>query len=214
MPEAALHPLQRVGAEVADLAGLSAAQPAAVDGEPSTHDVDGDKQGAVEPLGPGSLNSRRPGYPCPPAPSTRSQSSTTSAAQRRASAPRADHSVIPSSESRVAIPTASSAGKRRCGLAASADHASISGQAGSPAEGSRSSTMSLCCPCTLVHAAPYLCSSSASSRWRGGAWGWLVVRVGCARTPSLISVRDPGWLRIGDMMVDGVFRDAVRPLCL
>jgi len=35
----------------------------------------------------------------------------------------------------------------------------------------------------------------------------------CARTPSLISVRDP-WLRIGDMMVDGVFRDAVRPLCL
>src|SRR5829696_4088777 len=32
----------------------------------------------------------------------------------------------------------------------------------------------------------------------GGAWGWLVVRVGCARTPSLISVRDPGWLRIGD----------------
>ncbi len=48
----------------------------------------------------------------------------------------------------------------------------------------------------------------------GGAWGWLVVRVGCARTPSLISVRDPGWFRIGDMMVDGVIRDAVRPLCL
>jgi hypothetical protein len=45
----------------------------------------------------------------------------------------------------------------------------------------------------------------------GGAWGWLAVRVGCARTPSLILVRDPGWLRIGDMMVDGVFRsgDAV-----
>jgi hypothetical protein len=41
----------------------------------------------------------------------------------------------------------------------------------------------------------------------------LVVRVGCARTPSLISVRDPG-VRIGDMMVDGVIRDAVRPLCL
>jgi len=35
-----------------------------------------------------------------------------------------------------------------------------------------------------------------------------------ARTPSLISVRDPGWLRIGDRMVDGVFRDAVRPLGL
>src|SRR3954470_16432133 len=48
----------------------------------------------------------------------------------------------------------------------------------------------------------------------GGAWGWLVVRVGCARTPSLISVLDPGWLRVGDMMVDGVFRDAVRPLDL
>jgi hypothetical protein len=48
----------------------------------------------------------------------------------------------------------------------------------------------------------------------GGAWGWLVVRVGCARTPSLISVHDPGWLRVGDMMVGGVFRDAVRPLCL
>ena len=47
----------------------------------------------------------------------------------------------------------------------------------------------------------------------GGAWGWLV-RVGCARTPSLISVRDPGWLRVGDMMGDGVFRDAVRPLGL
>jgi len=42
------------------------------------------------------------------------------------------------------------------------------------------------------------------------------VAVGCARTPSLISVRDPGWLRVGDMMVDGVIRlgDAVRPLCL
>jgi hypothetical protein len=42
----------------------------------------------------------------------------------------------------------------------------------------------------------------------------LVVRVVRARTPSLISVLVPGWLRSGDMMVDGVFRDAVRPLCL
>jgi hypothetical protein len=48
----------------------------------------------------------------------------------------------------------------------------------------------------------------------GGACAWLVVPVVRARMPSLISVRDPGWLRIGDMMVDGVFRDAVRPLCL
>ncbi len=29
----------------------------------------------------------------------------------------------------------------------------------------------------------------------------VLVRVGCARTRSLISVRDPGWLRVGDMMV-------------
>ena len=42
----------------------------------------------------------------------------------------------------------------------------------------------------------------------------MVVRVGCAQTPSLISVLVPGWLRSGDMMVDGVLRDAVRPLCL
>jgi len=34
-----------------------------------------------------------------------------------------------------------------------------------------------------------------------------LVRVGCARTPSLISVLDAGWLRVGDMMVDGVFRE-------
>ena len=32
----------------------------------------------------------------------------------------------------------------------------------------------------------------------------MVVRVGCARALSLISVLDPGWLRAGDMMVDGV----------
>jgi hypothetical protein len=61
---------------------------------------------------------------------------------------------------------------------------------------------------------PYLCSSSASTGWRGGAWAWWVVGVVRARTPSLISVLVPGWLRSGDMMVDGVFCDAVRPLCL
>jgi hypothetical protein len=42
----------------------------------------------------------------------------------------------------------------------------------------------------------------------------LVVRIGCARTPSLISVLDLGLPGVGDMMVDGVFRDAVRPLDL
>jgi len=47
----------------------------------------------------------------------------------------------------------------------------------------------------------------------GGAWARR--RGGrCARTPSLISVLVPVWLRSGDMMVDGVFRDAVRPLGL
>src|SRR4051812_21400228 len=38
----------------------------------------------------------------------------------------------------------------------------------------------------------------------GGACARLVVRVVCARAPSLISVLDPAWLRAGDMMVDGV----------
>jgi 8-oxo-dGTP pyrophosphatase MutT (NUDIX family) len=51
-------------------------------------------------------------------------------------------------------------------------------------------------------------------RQGGDTWAWLSVRVGCARTPSLISVLALGWLRSGDMMVDGVFRDAVRPLGL
>src|ERR1700687_5891508 len=34
----------------------------------------------------------------------------------------------------------------------------------------------------------------------------------CARAPSLISVHGPGWLRVGDMMVDGVprFGEALR----
>jgi hypothetical protein len=49
----------------------------------------------------------------------------------------------------------------------------------------------------------------------GGACGRLAVRV-CARAPSLISVRGPGWFRVGDMMVDGVIPlgEALRPLCL
>ena len=43
-----------------------------------------------------------------------------------------------------------------------------------------------------------------------------VGRVVCARAPSLISVHDLGWLRVGDMMVDGVIPlgEALRPLCL
>jgi hypothetical protein len=61
----------------------------------------------------------------------------------------------------------------------------------------------------------FRCSLSVlSRRGQGEARGWRELRVGCARTPSLISVLDPGWLRVGDMMVDGVFRDAVRPLDL
>ena len=65
------------------------------------------------------------------------------------------------------------------------------------------------CWCFLL---PYLCRFSASSRavkgWdlrtSGVAWARSVVRMWCARTPSVISVRDPGWLRVGDMMGDGV----------
>ena len=40
--------------------------------------------------------------------------------------------------------------------------------------------------------------------------------VGCARALSLISVLDPGWLRVGDMMGGGMIPRgyAVRPLGL
>jgi hypothetical protein len=43
-----------------------------------------------------------------------------------------------------------------------------------------------------------------------------VVLIVCARAPSLISVRDPGVLRVGDMMVDWVIPlgEALRPLGL
>ena len=54
---------------------------------------------------------------------------------------------------------------------------------------------------------------SSLHRANRGSWALLMV-LRCARTPSLISVRDPGWVRIGDMMVDRVIRDAVRPLGL
>jgi hypothetical protein len=39
--------------------------------------------------------------------------------------------------------------------------------------------------------------------WLGGAWAWSGRGVWCVRAPSLISVRDLGWFRVGDMMVDG-----------
>jgi hypothetical protein len=73
-------------------------------------------------------------------------------------------------------------------------------------------------------AAPYLCRARASSAGSGltghertgGACARLVVRVVCARAPSLTSVHDPVWLRAGDMMVDGVIPlgQALRPLGL
>ena len=75
-----------------------------------------------------------------------------------------------------------------------------------------------------VLTAPYLsrsrlssgCLSSALSGGRpcGGAWARLRDGV-CPRTPSLTSVLDPGWLRVGYMMCDGVFQQMVwRPLIL
>jgi hypothetical protein len=50
----------------------------------------------------------------------------------------------------------------------------------------------------------------------GGGWARCGVGVVCARAPSLISVHDPGLLRVGDMMVDRVIPlgEALRPLCL
>jgi hypothetical protein len=53
-------------------------------------------------------------------------------------------------------------------------------------------------------------------RLAGGSCARLVVRIVCARAPSLTSVHDPGWLRAGDMMCDGVIPlgEAVRPLGL
>ena len=51
-------------------------------------------------------------------------------------------------------------------------------------------------------------------RGGGGACArWSVVV--CPRTPRLTSALDPGWLRAGGMMCDGVFRQmVVRPLIL
>jgi hypothetical protein len=69
---------------------------------------------------------------------------------------------------------------------------------------------------------PYLSGrrvSSGRSRRRscrpdGGA-RWIE-RIVCARAPSLTSVHDPGWLRVGDKMFDGVIPlgEALRPLDL
>ena len=44
---------------------------------------------------------------------------------------------------------------------------------------------------------------------------WACCGVVCPRTPRLTSALGPGWLRVGDMMFDGVFRQMVlRPLIL
>jgi hypothetical protein len=74
-------------------------------------------------------------------------------------------------------------------------------------------------------AAPYLCrdawaSAASGLVWLvlwvvGGACARLLGWVWCARAPGLISVHGPGWLRVGDMMVDGVIpQTALRPLGL
>ena len=49
---------------------------------------------------------------------------------------------------------------------------------------------------------------------RSGGGAWARSRGGvCPRTPRLTSALDPGWLRVGGMMFDGVFRQMVlRPL--
>jgi hypothetical protein len=49
-------------------------------------------------------------------------------------------------------------------------------------------------------------------RWRVGVVGGS----SCVRADAqpYLSVLVPGWLQSGDMMGDGVFRDAVRPLGL
>jgi hypothetical protein len=50
----------------------------------------------------------------------------------------------------------------------------------------------------------------------GGAWARWVMEHGSARALSLISVRDPDLLGVGDMMVGGVvpLGEALRPLGL
>jgi hypothetical protein len=57
-------------------------------------------------------------------------------------------------------------------------------------------------------------SRRRSCRPDGGA-RWIE-RIVCARAPSLTSVHDPGWLRVGDKMFDGVIPlgEALRPLDL
>ena len=78
---------------------------------------------------------------------------------------------------------------------------------------------------TSRRTAPYLCRDASASvasglMWSrllvvGGACARLLVGVWCARAPGLISVHGPGWLRVGDMMVDGVIpQKALRPLGL
>ena len=55
---------------------------------------------------------------------------------------------------------------------------------------------------------------AGGTRAGGGAWARCGAGV-CPRTPRLTSALDPGLLRVGDMMCDGVFRQMVmRPLIL
>jgi hypothetical protein len=53
----------------------------------------------------------------------------------------------------------------------------------------------------LLICVPFSVKPAAAVVWGVGVVGGSG---GCARTPSLISVLVPGWLRSGDMMVDGV----------
>ena len=69
-----------------------------------------------------------------------------------------------------------------------------------------------------VHASLVKCGSGFDG-WTAGFLGGEWARSGrgvvwCARAPSLISVHEPGWFRVGDMMVEEVIPlvKALRPL--
>ena len=71
-------------------------------------------------------------------------------------------------------------------------------------------------PATLVVMLLLICARpQRQARCCGGAWAWLAVAVGCARTlPSLIWVRDPaGWPRVESRRRGGVRGDPLRSRC-